>query len=128
MILNWGFLGSAALDADADTEAETVALTDADIDEDMLVVQEGDRWNERPERETLQIDVGTGSRGWGQRTTRKRVRMSQMIGLRRKGSMPFDSDDYELDRCSKHTKIGVMVQYTATPRFNFAASFVRVLE
>jgi hypothetical protein len=54
MILNWGFLGSAALDADADTEAETVALTDADIDEDMLVVQEGDRWNARPNGETLQ--------------------------------------------------------------------------
>jgi len=36
-------LGSAALDADAETEAETVALTDADIEEDMSVVQEYDK-------------------------------------------------------------------------------------
>jgi hypothetical protein len=37
MILNCGFLASAALDADAETDAETVALTDADIEDDILV-------------------------------------------------------------------------------------------
>ena len=35
MILNWGFLGSGAADADAEIEADTVALTEADIDEDI---------------------------------------------------------------------------------------------
>jgi hypothetical protein len=37
MILNCGFLASAVLDADAETDAETVALTDADIEDDILV-------------------------------------------------------------------------------------------
>lgn len=36
-------MGSAAPDADAETEAETVALTVADIEEDMLIVKEGDK-------------------------------------------------------------------------------------
>lgn len=39
MILNCGFLGSAVPDADAEIEAETVALTDADIEEDISGVQ-----------------------------------------------------------------------------------------
>ena len=36
-------MGSAAPDADAETEAETVALTDADIEEDISVVQEDNK-------------------------------------------------------------------------------------
>ena len=35
MILNWGFLVSAAADADAEIEADIVALTEADVDEDI---------------------------------------------------------------------------------------------
>jgi hypothetical protein len=43
MILNWGFLGSAAADADAEMDADTVALTDADIDEDIALNEIGRR-------------------------------------------------------------------------------------
>jgi hypothetical protein len=44
-------------------------------------------------------EVGVGVEVKG--PLKNRVRMSQIIVVRRKGSIPFDSDDYELDRLFK---------------------------